>query len=226
MARPGFNGTHFYDLTFDEMTVLGWIGQYSCGEVELSKFKEHCADYMPRIFEIIKMEHEVGLRKVEPLLSPQGLKKAFTELNTKTNFFESFEVINDRLKFKLNFKNLEREIEFLKSKGISKILTLTEEHHQNDRLSKHFDTHHFSIPDMHAPTLAQAQRAARIIDEARSKGEKVAIHCLAGIGRTSTMIMAAHVLLGEKLPDLKAEILKINPTFKFVGPQIEFLESL
>lgn len=226
MARPGFNGTHFYDLTFDEMTILGWIGQHSCGDVDIEEFKTHCAHYMPRIFEIIKMDLVEGNKKVEPLLTSDGLKSAFTALNKKTNFFKSFEVSSNRLKFDLNFDNLSREIDFLKNKGISSIITLTEKHHQADRLSEHFDVHHFSIPDMHAPTIGQAEAAAQIISRARAKNEKVAVHCLAGIGRTSTMIMAAHVLLGEDLKDLKAEILRINPSFKFVGPQTKFLDEI
>lgn len=226
MARPGFNGTHFYDLTFDEMTLLGWLGQHSCGEVSLQEFRDHCEHYMPRIFPIIKMDAQEGWKKVEPLLSTNGFHNALQALNIKTNFFESFDLVETNLKFKLNLKNLDSEIEALKLKGITTIIALTEKHHQRDQLAKHFDVHHFSIPDMTAPNIEQAKQVAKIIEATRVHNGKVAVHCLAGIGRTSTILMASHVFLGEKLEDVKAQILKINPTFKFHGPQAEFLDSL
>lgn len=226
MARPGFNSTHFYELTFDEMTLLGWLGQHSCGHVTLEEFRSHCETYMPRIFSLIKMEPGEGNRLMAPLLQADGFARALDQLNKKTSFFKSFEFKGDELNFKLNLDHLHREIEFLKTNQISSIIALTEKHHHRDLLAPHFDVHHVSIPDMHPPTLQQVEEVAKIFDEARSNKKKVAIHCLAGIGRTSTMIIAAHKLLGEDLDSLIEEVKLRNPSYKFSGPQAAFLESL
>lgn len=226
MARPGFNATHFYDLNFNDMTVLGWLGRYSCGVIKLQDFHTHIQIYMPRVFSLIKMEPAEGEQKLRPLLSMDGLRSAIAELNQKTQILEHFEFNANTLNLKLNFKRLDTEIAFLKNSGINSVVALTEDHHQRDLLANHFDVHHISIPDMHPPSLEQAMRLAKIIEEARSKDKKVAVHCLAGIGRTSTMIVAAQVLLGEKLADMKVAIAQRNPSFKLHGSQAEFLDSL
>ncbi|OYW07389.1 MAG: 50S ribosomal protein L13 [Acidobacteriia bacterium 12-62-4] len=38
---------------------------------------------------------------------------------------------------------------------------------------------------------------AEIVTAANKNKEKLAVHCLAGIGRTSTMLIAAHILMGK-----------------------------
>jgi len=226
MARPGFNGTHIYDLSFDEMTVLSWLGQHSCGDVALQTFEDHLEKYMPRIFALIKMDQSEGKANLARLTSPEGLEQALQLLNRKSGFFQSFDLTGDHLKFKLNFNHLDREIEFLKAAKINSIVSLTERHHQRDELSQHFDTHHISIEDLGAPNLAQAQELAKIIETSRSQDKRVAVHCLAGVGRTSTMIIAAHAILGEDLDRLIEEMQLRNPSYKLSGSQLAFLESL
>ena len=226
MARPGFNGTHLFDLGFDELTLWGWLGQHSCGEVSLAEFRTHLKTYMPRVFALIQMDLVEGNQKVKKFETANGFSDALAVLNQKTNFFDSFQVAEDKVKFKLNKQQLQVEIDFLKSEGISTIVALTEKHHQRDELTSHFDTHHISIDDMTAPTLSQAKELAQIFETARSQDKKVAVHCLAGIGRTSTMIIAAHKLLGEDLDQLIAQMKACNPSYKFSGSQAAFLESL
>ena len=82
---------------------------------------------------------------------------------------------------------------------------MTERHHNRDELQHHFVLHHIGIEDLGAPHLEQVKELAGILDASKKKGEKLAVHCLAGIGgRTSTMLMAAHMLKGEALRDLQA----------------------
>lgn len=65
-----------------------------------------------------------------------------------------------------------------------------------------------------------------VIQSALSRKETMAVHCLAGIGRTSTMLMASHIMLGENADELEQILKKQNPTFSLVGSQGEFLRSL
>ena len=46
-----------------------------------------------------------------------------------------------------------------------------------------------------------------------------------GIGRTSTMLMAGHLVRGETLPDLRRELATTNPDYQFRGKQTAFLKA-
>ncbi|MGZ3805679.1 MAG: protein-tyrosine phosphatase family protein [Pseudobdellovibrionaceae bacterium] len=87
-------------------------------------------------------------------------------------------------------------------------------------------SYNFPIDDLNAPQFEQALELAKIIKNAELNKHGVAVHCMAGIGRTSTMLMAAHLLLGETLVSLLAQLENRNPTFKFSGPQADFVRSV
>jgi protein-tyrosine phosphatase len=54
----------------------------------------------------------------------------------------------------------------------------------------------------------------------------VVTHCLAGIGRTTTMLIAAYLVHGYSLQELTAWIRVCNPHFTFRGSQMDFLKEL
>lgn len=226
MARPGFNSVRWFDLPFEEAVLLGWLGQYSEGPAPLSALAHHIKTYVPKIYKYHKMDKVSGARATEILLTPVGVVKVLNNLSLRLHVLKSFHVENDHVYFKLNDDVLNHEIEFLKKNHIRSVITLTERHHQKDILSNHFSTHHISIIDLGAPDLEQAKRLAQIVTAANKNKERLAVHCLAGIGRTSTMLIAAHILLGESLSDLEVRIAKQNPYFAFSGPQAEFLRSI
>jgi protein-tyrosine phosphatase len=57
-------------------------------------------------------------------------------------------------------------------------------------------------------------------------GKTVVTHCLAGVGRTTTMLMAAYVVQGYPLQDLAAWVRVCNPHYLFHGNQFTFLQEL
>ena len=226
MGRPGFNAVHWFDLPFDEAMVLGWIGQHSSGTHELSSFRKHLQIYAPRCFKYYGFDEVEGTKQIEVFNTTDGFNAVLQRMNERTGFLENFELSSDQLAITLNTKRLEEEIKFLQAKNVKRIVTLTEQHHQKDILQNHFDLHHFSIQDLGAPKVEQVRELAGVISYAQGKNEIIAVHCLAGIGRTSTMLLGAHVLLGESPDELAKRIKERNPTFEFSGPQGEFLRSL
>ena len=79
----------------------------------------------------------------------------------------------------------------LRSQGIGAIMTVTEDdlygvlHRQAG-----FRHHHEPIDDTEPPTVGGMDRALAFIDTCLASGTGVAVHCLAGRGRTGTVLCA------------------------------------
>lgn len=226
MARPGFNSCQWFDLPFDEALVMGWLGQHSSGPLSLESFRAHLKIYLPKAISFYQITEEAKHRIIENLESHVTLESIVHRLSDRSKFFNKASICNDHLHFELNKKQLDEEIAFLKQQQINRIVSLTEDHHMKEYLSEHFQLDHISIVDMGAPTQIQAQQLAEILEISESQGDRLAVHCLAGIGRTSTMLMAAEIIRGKPFEDLLLQIKKQNPSYAFVGPQAEFIHNL
>lgn len=226
MARPGFNQVHWFDLPFHEAAVLGWVGNHSSGTYTRESFHEHIRFHIPRIFKFHDLDEAASRRCIEVLMTEEGLTDALDSVMRRTRTLETFFVGADEITLSFCPKNLEGEITHFKSKGITRLVALTEKHHSRDVMVEHFDSHHLAIDDLGAPRLEQVHELAKLIEDSRMRGEAMAVHCMAGIGRTSTMLMAAHLVLGEKFEDLEARLKRTNPRFALSGSQGEFLRSL
>ena len=226
MARPGFNYVHWYDLPFEEAVLLGWLGQHSSGSETLESFRAHLNSYAPKIFSYYKFSEEDGFRMLDVFKKSAGLIEVLERLAARTKAFESFSVDDGNIHFKLSATRLQWEIDYLKKHGIQSIVCLTEKHHNKDTLSEHFELHHFSIADLGAPKLEQAVQLAEVLAAAKRDRTCIAVHCLAGIGRTSTMLMAAHMKLGEDPKTLEALLTLKNPSYSFSGSQADFIRGL
>ena len=112
-------------------------------------------------------------------------------LSERSDLLERFDATEEEIRFTFSSKRLDRELERLKELGIKTIASLTELHHDKDTLQKHFDLHHLPIRDLEAPQTHQAKALAELVDRAKKERTGLAVHCLAGIGRTSTMLLAA-----------------------------------
>ena len=79
----------------------------------------------------------------------------------------------------------------LRGHGIGALLSLTETPLPTAALEgAGIATLHLPVPDFHPPSPEQLALALRFIDEHRACGEAVAVHCLAGQGRTGSVLAA------------------------------------
>jgi atypical dual specificity phosphatase len=198
----------------------------SSGKKSLESFHDHLKTYTPKIYKFYDFDEKTGRKAIEVFRENAGILKVLGNLTERTGIFESFKIEGNDLHIRLSNKRLNEEIAFLKKAGISSVVSLTEEHHQKEQLGDHFDLHHISIEDLGAPSIDQVHRLAGIVASENKSSRKLAVHCLAGIGRTSTMLMASHIALGESPQDLEARLKRQNPSFVLTGPQGEFLRSL
>ncbi len=226
MARPGFNATRWLDLSFDENLIFGWIGQRSCGTEDLHAVAQHCQNYGSKILSFCKVD-EVSFRQVcKDLKDPGKLREVFQKVADRTKCIDQFDIGYNHVTFRLNSSHLNSEIEFLKNQNIASIVSLTEKPNQHEILTEHFNLHHLPIDDLTAPKFEQALQLSEIIKANKLQSQSTAVHCMAGIGRTSTMIVAAHLLLGEPLDSLLAELKIRNPFFLLTGSQGDFIRSV
>ncbi len=226
MGRPGFNAVHWFDLSFTEAVLLGWLGKYSSGSASLESFRSHLKTYAPKILKFYHIDEKKDAQALEIFAENAGIRKTMVTLIERTNIFEHFEIVDDQLNVTLSRQRLNYEIEFLKKNRIRKVVSLTENHHQKESLQEHFDLHHIGIEDLNAPKLEQVHHLAEVIQSSVKNKESIAVHCLAGIGRTSTMLMASHIVLGEQADEVESRLKKQNPTFVLTGSQGEFIRSL
>jgi protein tyrosine phosphatase len=226
MARPGFNRARWKDLSFDEAVLLGWIGKYSSGKASLEKFRHHLVTYVPQIYKFHHHGIESGAKALEIFEQQEGILTVLDRLGQKTNFVSKATIDDDHLHFELFEDQLHEEIQFLKERGIGKIVCLTEAHNNSDILGDHFELLHLSIEDLTPPTIDQAQTLAEALKSAKKNKTGVAVHCLAGIGRTSTMLISAHILMGATLDEMLEKIQRQNPAFAMTGSQGDFVRRV
>lgn len=120
----------------------------------------------------------------------------------------------------------EFDLAALKRVGVSLLVSLTKRKVDLEQLSEFgIRNKRFFIPDMHAPTIEDALSYCAEIDQELSKGEVIAVHCKAGLGRTGTMLAAQLIWEGVSAMDALNEARRIEPRWVQSDVQVEFLEK-
>lgn len=96
---------------------------------------------------------------------------------------------------------LDADLRWLAGQGIGAVLTLTETPLLPGALARHgLAGLHLPVTDLTPPGPDQLDAALAFIDARRVAGERVAVHCLVGEGRTGT-VLAAYLIRGGLSPE-------------------------
>jgi len=129
------------------------------------------------------------------------------------------------------FHDEEYDIKSLSRVEINHLITLTEPPPKElavngDLLDQYgIDNSCFPVPDMGAPTLRQAFSICKTIDQLIKKGDRVAVHCKAGMGRTGTVLCAYLIWEGDDAITALERARNIEPRWVQSEVQIAFLEA-
>ena len=122
---------------------------------------------------------------------------------------------------------IDYDLDLLAQVGITMLLTLTETDLDQAALTRNrLRNIHFPIYDREAPSITQAYMVSKRIQRAMDQGERVAVHCKAGIGRTGTILACWMIHQGGVGAQGAIERLRsIRPSYVQSREQEEFLYS-
>lgn len=103
------------------------------------------------------------------------------------------------------------DLDALQRAGITAIVSLTEHFPHELVGERRFRTLHLPVLDMTAPATAQIEEFVEFVEQALSDGLRVGVHCLAGLGRTGTMIACYLVSQGASPEEAIAAVRSARP---------------
>jgi atypical dual specificity phosphatase len=104
------------------------------------------------------------------------------------------------------------ELLWLRGEGIEILLTLSEEPLPRRWIDEAgLMLVHVPVEDFDAPTLEQFDKCLSVIDQAQRTGMGVLVHCLAGKGRTGTVLAAYFVTKGMAALEAIKHVRSLRP---------------
>jgi atypical dual specificity phosphatase len=124
------------------------------------------------------------------------------------------------------FLDINYDLKALRRVGVTHLISLTRTPLDAEALAANGLRSYWSpIPDMGAPSVAQAIELCQHIDRLVSGREVVAVHCRAGLGRTGTVLAAYLIWKGATALGALETARRVEPRWVQSDEQVAFLEE-
>lgn len=229
MGRPGFNQCHWFDFSLEEGVVFTWLGKQHRTTMEVDHLWQYIDEYGPKVAPFHGLSVPETADRLRRLRDRTTLEAVLASMNTKAGILQDVcwraGSTQALLCYTPNLQRLQHELALLKQHNVSVIISLLEHPLDYALLAPHFETYHLPVEDVTPPSYDQVYTFADILCTALAAGKTVVTHCLAGVGRTTTMLMAAYLVQGYSWPELVTWVQSRNPHFQFKGQQVAFLQA-
>jgi protein-tyrosine phosphatase len=230
MGRPGFNQCHWFELSFEEALLLSWLGKQHLPTPPLASLWSYLDSYGPKVAMFYELSPGVARERLHRLCDRVALLAVAEQMNVKTGIFDDVSWVEDQgqpaLRLLPSVQRRQHEVALLKKSNVTVLISLLEQPLDHPELCNDFELYHVPVEDITPPGREQVYTFAETLFTALAADKTVVTHCLAGIGRTTTMLIAAYLVHGYSLQELTAWIRVCNPHFAFRGSQVAFLQAL
>lgn len=230
MGRPGFNRCHWFDLSLEESLLLSWLGKQHLPTPALAELWSYFSHYGPKVAPYYELSAPALQERLQHLRDHATLLHWVERLNARTGIFEDVAWVETptgpALRLLPSAQQRQHEVAVLKQHNVSVLISLLEQPLDHPELGQAFELYHLPVEDVTPPQRQQVYAFAETLHAALAAQKTVVTHCLAGIGRTTTMILAAYLVYGYRLQELADWIRERNPHFVFHGVQAAFLQTL
>ena len=112
-------------------------------------------------------------------------------------------------------RDLADDADFLRLEGVGALVSLTEAPPDAEVLAaSDIAQVHIPVRDFTAPTLEQMIEFVGVVEASVARGERVGVHCTAGLGRSGTMAAAYLVAQGASAPEAIATVRRLRPRLR------------
>lgn len=230
MGRPGFNRCHWFDLSFEEGLILSWLGKQHLPAPALDGLWSYLDSSGPKVAMFYGLSSSAARDRLSHLRDRAALLAMVERMNAKTGIFDDVSWVDDQaqpaLRLIPSVQRRQYEVELLKQQNVTVLISLLEQPLDHPELCNDFELYHVPVEDITPPSRDQVYAFAEMLCTALAADKTVVTHCLAGIGRTTTMLIAAYLVHGYPLQELAAWVRVRNPHFLFRGSQVAFLQEL
>jgi protein-tyrosine phosphatase len=230
MGRLGFNRCHWFDLSFEEGEVLSWLGKQPMALSVVADLWSYLDRHGPKAATFYGLPPEVARERLQRLRDREALLAVLQSIHAKTGIFDDIAWVDENarpaLRLTASAQRRQDEITLLKQHNVGVLISLLEQPLDHPELQNDFEVFHVPVEDIAPPSCDQVYAFAETLLTALGAGKTVVTHCLAGIGRTTTMLMAAYLVQGYPLQELATWVRVRNPHYLFHGSQMRFLQGL